>query len=158
MAKILLPKSYTEVADNLAKLIKGEVKREERTQQFGDVSVREIVLEGQVEFFALSLMDMWRGYVRFTIRDTAPTDEDREWRGEIAMWSPELAGLMTSPTQLEVERRQTVTIIVTTKRLAGTRVLDTTEERSEQEVWDDVTEEFHRLAMRESSFGSGFGE
>jgi hypothetical protein len=43
MAKILLPKPYTEVADNLAKLIKGEAKREERTRQFGDVSVREIV-------------------------------------------------------------------------------------------------------------------
>ena len=145
MTSLLLNKSYRDAADGLMPFLK-DATREERTEQFVGLTMREIVVEGDFEVFAVSLMDTWGGRLRVVIRDIEATDEDCAWRGEMAMYSPQLAGMLTAKAQMSVYKRQQVTI--RTIRLIDGR--EVSREDVEQEEWPEVTEEFERIAMREA--------
>ncbi len=145
---LLLDKSYQDAADGLMPFVKNAT-REERSVEFAsDLTVQEIVIEGDFERFILSRMDMWGGHLRFVIRDTEATDDDIAWRGEMAMHVPQLAHLMTAKAQMRIYRQQKVTIR-TIKIINGREV---SREDIEQEEWTEVTEEFERVAMRDATF------
>jgi hypothetical protein len=146
MPSLLLDKNYRDAADGMMPFVKNAT-REERGIDIGGETMQEIVIEGDFERFSLRDMDTWGGYLRFVFRDTeAKDDEAIKWRGEMAMYSPELAGLLTAKTQLYIYRRQKVTI--RTIRLINGR--EVSREDAEQEEWPEVTEEFNRIAQYEA--------
>lgn len=150
MTTLPLTKPYDEAADGMAPHIKECIRTDgvsERGQAF-------ITLEGTYETLDTYELDMWGGHLRFTFLDTAPTDDDRAERGELAMAIPALAHYFTSTAQLLVERRETITTItVTTKRNARGRTISETKEETTEDEWSDVTEQFHKVHQRQAQLG-----
>lgn len=114
---------YQDLAENVHKLLKGS-KQEGRIVTIAERQSNLIEITGDFETFDLTELEWWRAHLKFELRDIEPQDEEeREMRGQVAMYAPELAALMTGKT--------TVTVY-----------------KQDQDEWADITEEFMKRCQQ----------
>src|SRR5450755_202920 len=139
-------KDYETVADGLATFLK-----EPATTQREEVGKQVIEIEGNFEHFVLADMDMWRGHIKFEVKDNRiEGDDDRETRAILAEGIPGFGEVLFSPTVAFVHKRvetrtRTTTI---TEHLQDGEVVDKQEATSESDSvygWVDITREIGHM-------------
>lgn len=153
---MMLGKDIDTVADMLETKFVKDAKRTERVEHpVEDMDQRVIDITGNFEVLDLEEMDMWGGNLRFELRDVSAQDEEQAAaRGQIAMHAPELAVLMTSPTQMRVYREtlvKTTTKTTVEKWSNGRRISYRAGEPETVEAteWEEITADFARKGMRQ---------